>query len=168
MATQLLTTLKSWFETGKRPTQQHFHDLLDSFFHKNDGISISNVAGLTAALASKADATPPVTLLSKLECAVTTLADVTDFDNADFIEISVTNNNQSLRVNDWLTGIENQKVGAILTINMHTSVGGVSYLQTIQSRSVEHVIDTAGQIFTFMLIGAGTAKLMNNSFYFNP
>lgn len=51
-----LTTLKSWFETGDKPTQAQFWDWLDSFFHKEEQLPISSVQGLSTALNSKADA----------------------------------------------------------------------------------------------------------------
>jgi hypothetical protein len=35
MAT-LKDVLKSYFTSGKKPTQQHFHELIDSYFHKTD------------------------------------------------------------------------------------------------------------------------------------
>lgn len=51
-----LNTLKSWFETGDKPTQAQFWDWLDSFFHKDETIPIDSVAGLSDALNSKANA----------------------------------------------------------------------------------------------------------------
>lgn len=54
MAIQLLSTLKSWFETGDKPTQAQFWDWLDSFRHKNDSIPMGDVSGLDSALAGLA------------------------------------------------------------------------------------------------------------------
>lgn len=51
-----LSTLKTWFETGDKPTQAHFWDWLDSFWHKDDAIPQSSVSGLSSALNGKADA----------------------------------------------------------------------------------------------------------------
>lgn len=34
------TTLKSYFETGDRPTESQFINLIDSLMHVNDGITI--------------------------------------------------------------------------------------------------------------------------------
>ena len=50
MAKQAINTLKSWFQTGDKPTQSQFWDWLDSFVHKDDTIEINNVAGLDDAL----------------------------------------------------------------------------------------------------------------------
>lgn len=42
-----IDTLKSWFTTGKYPTQEQFWDWMDSFFHKSEGIAIDSITGLT-------------------------------------------------------------------------------------------------------------------------
>lgn len=55
MAKQSVNTLKQWFETADKPTQQQFWDWLDSFKHKDDVVAIADVIGLTTALAGKAD-----------------------------------------------------------------------------------------------------------------
>lgn len=52
MAVQNRSTIKSWFQTGLKPTQQQFWDWLDSFRHKSDPIAISEVQGLETALGS--------------------------------------------------------------------------------------------------------------------
>ena len=56
MSLQPIDTLKSWFETGDYPTQQQFWDLIDSFIHKDQGITVADVDGLTELLQAKADA----------------------------------------------------------------------------------------------------------------
>ncbi len=55
MAIKSVAELKSFFETGDKPTQQQFYDWLESFIHQTEGIAIANVAGLVAALVEKAD-----------------------------------------------------------------------------------------------------------------
>jgi hypothetical protein len=50
MAKKPIDILKTYFETGDVPTQVQFSDLIDSFFHKDSGINIENVAGLSEAL----------------------------------------------------------------------------------------------------------------------
>ncbi len=54
MAIQLVSTIKSWFETGDKPTQTQFWDWIDSFRHKNDPVAMGDVAGLDAALSGLA------------------------------------------------------------------------------------------------------------------
>ncbi|MBN1185773.1 MAG: hypothetical protein JXB49_26055 [Bacteroidales bacterium] len=50
-------TLKTWFETGDKPTQAQFAELIDSLFHPNeDTLSIDRIDGLQDALDSKAPA----------------------------------------------------------------------------------------------------------------
>src|ERR1035437_6634273 len=67
MAKQTINTLRQWFRTGIKPTQQQFWDWLDSFWHKDDKIPITSLDGLQTELDKKADkdslqngVTPPV------------------------------------------------------------------------------------------------------------
>ena len=55
MGIRTVNELKTFFQTGDKPTQQQFWDLLESFVHRNDGITMANVAGLIAALNGKLD-----------------------------------------------------------------------------------------------------------------
>lgn len=48
-------TLKTYFQKGKKPTEEQFGDLLDSYTHKDDSVPIDNVEGLRGALDSKLD-----------------------------------------------------------------------------------------------------------------
>lgn len=60
-------TLKQWFETGKKPTQAQFANLIDSFFHlSDDTLSIAKVNNLATVLASKASTTQITTILTAL------------------------------------------------------------------------------------------------------
>lgn len=46
--------LKTWFETGDKPTQNQFAELIDSLFHRTeDSLEISAITGLQDALDSK-------------------------------------------------------------------------------------------------------------------
>lgn len=49
-------TLKSWFTRGKKPTAAQFAEWMDSYWHKAESITISNITGLATALASKLNA----------------------------------------------------------------------------------------------------------------
>lgn len=53
MAIRSIAQLKAWFKRGLYPTQEQFHDWLDSFLHKEDKISPSSVDGLTDQLNGK-------------------------------------------------------------------------------------------------------------------
>ncbi len=55
MAKQSINQLRQWFETGDYPTQNQFWDWLDSFFHKDDAVTIDNIGGLTEILQGKAE-----------------------------------------------------------------------------------------------------------------
>lgn len=50
-----LNDIKSWFKTGKFPTENQFSEAWDSFWHKAESISISAVDSLQKILSSKAD-----------------------------------------------------------------------------------------------------------------
>ncbi|RME97180.1 MAG: hypothetical protein D6772_10800 [Bacteroidetes bacterium] len=50
MALQPINTLRTWFSRFKKPTQQQFWDVFDSFWHKNELIPIAGVDGLEDAL----------------------------------------------------------------------------------------------------------------------
>lgn len=54
MAQQDRNTLKTFFQTGDKPTQQQFWDWLDSFVHNTDAIPQSRITGLTDALPTAA------------------------------------------------------------------------------------------------------------------
>lgn len=53
MALRTLETLKSYFFEHAYPTWQQFHDVLDSYRHKNDKVPITEVDGLAEQLNSK-------------------------------------------------------------------------------------------------------------------
>ena len=46
MAIVSLTTIKNWFKTGLKPTQEQFWATWDSFFHKDDKIPIAQIDGI--------------------------------------------------------------------------------------------------------------------------
>ncbi|SMC75569.1 hypothetical protein [Chryseobacterium sp. YR221] len=50
------TTLKSWFVTAAKPSQEQFWAWMDSYYHKNELLPMNAVYGLENALANKAEA----------------------------------------------------------------------------------------------------------------
>lgn len=44
MAVTAIDTIKSWFETGDKPTQDQFWAWLDSYFHKSETIGYDNLS----------------------------------------------------------------------------------------------------------------------------
>lgn len=67
MAIRSIAQLKSWFKKGLYPTEQHFADWLDSFWHRNDKIAMSNIDGLTSALNKKLEASDLKDLEDKVQ-----------------------------------------------------------------------------------------------------
>lgn len=57
MAITSKTQLKQWFVTAAKPNQAQFHNWLDSYWHKEESIAISNISGLSEILGQKADST---------------------------------------------------------------------------------------------------------------
>lgn len=56
MAKQSLNNIKNWFKTGLKPTQNQFWDTWDSFWHKDEAISIQSIQNLSETLIGKASA----------------------------------------------------------------------------------------------------------------
>ena len=55
MATAI-NTIKQWFKTGLKPTQDQFWNWIDSFWHKDELIPQKNIQNLSTTLSGKADA----------------------------------------------------------------------------------------------------------------
>lgn len=55
MAIQTRSSIKNWFKTTLKPTQQQFWDWLDSFWHKQDEIPIASIKDLETTLNTKVD-----------------------------------------------------------------------------------------------------------------
>lgn len=50
-----INTIKNWFKTGLKPTQEQFWAVWDSFRHKSDKIPVQEIQGLDELLFLKAD-----------------------------------------------------------------------------------------------------------------
>ena len=55
MAIQTRSSIKNWFKTTLKPSQQQFWDWLDSFWHKQDEIPIASIKDLETTLNNKVD-----------------------------------------------------------------------------------------------------------------
>ena len=51
-----IQTLKKWFSNFKKPTQEHFWALIDSFWHKSEKIPMDSIEGLESAIQGTASA----------------------------------------------------------------------------------------------------------------
>ena len=56
MAKTAINTIKNWFKTGLKPTQDQFWNWMDSFWHKDELIPQKNIQDLSTTLSGKADA----------------------------------------------------------------------------------------------------------------
>ncbi|TDX11213.1 hypothetical protein [Flavobacterium sp. S87F.05.LMB.W.Kidney.N] len=55
MPIQTLNTIKSWFQTGLKPSQKQFWDTWDSFRHKFEKVPMTDIEGLDSVFDSKVD-----------------------------------------------------------------------------------------------------------------
>ena len=56
MAKTAINTIKNWFKTGLKPTQDQFWNWMDSFWHKDELIPQDKIQDLSTTLSGKADA----------------------------------------------------------------------------------------------------------------
>ena len=56
MAQTAINTIKQWFKTGLKPTQDQFWSWIDSYWHKDELIPQDKIQDLSTTLSSKADA----------------------------------------------------------------------------------------------------------------
>ncbi len=56
MAQTAINTIKQWFKTGSKPTQEQFWSWMDSYLHKDEMISQNKIQDLSTTLSGKADA----------------------------------------------------------------------------------------------------------------
>lgn len=100
-------TLKNWFVTGAKPTQEQFWAWLDSYFHKEDKISLALIEGLNDVLTGKADKELVDTIYKELLSAI---------DNIDLTKLI---DDKSDKANDKVYSIDKVKelIGSILFIN---------------------------------------------------
>ena len=56
MAKTAINTIKNWFKTGLKPTQDQFWNWMDSYWHKDEKIPQDEIKGLSESLEAKADA----------------------------------------------------------------------------------------------------------------
>lgn len=85
MANRSLEALKAYFYEHAYPTWQQFHDVLDSFRHKNDKIPITDVDGLADQLNGKASAD----VLTSIDERVTTLESAPEDIATKFVNASL-------------------------------------------------------------------------------
>lgn len=67
------TTLKKWFRTGAKPTEAQFAELIDSFRHVDEKLSVSDVENLSALIAEKMTRADALSLHKKLEESIAKL-----------------------------------------------------------------------------------------------
>ena len=90
------TTLRNWFKTGLKPTQAQFWAWMDSYWHKDEKIAISNIENLGNILDVKADNNHTHTQYATNDASSLTAENVTAWQNAlgvddlNYVEIPTT------------------------------------------------------------------------------
>ena len=90
------TTLRNWFKTGLKPTQAQFWAWMDSYWHKDEKIAISNIENLGNILDAKADNNHTHTQYATNDASSLTAENVTAWQNAlgvddlNYVEIPTT------------------------------------------------------------------------------
>jgi hypothetical protein len=76
--------LKQWFETGDKPTQGQFAELIDSMFNlADDSITIAAITGLSQALAGKATSAQVKTVQDNITTLTNLLGNLADLQTTD-------------------------------------------------------------------------------------
>lgn len=70
MAIRTIAQLKAWFKRGMFPTESQFADWMDSYRHKQEKVSMSDVSGLTIALNQKYNTSEANALIRKVDGAM--------------------------------------------------------------------------------------------------
>lgn len=104
-----LSTIKSWFETGDKPTQSQFWNTWDSFWHKDDAIPTASIDGLDAELAN-IPTTEQLDAIAALSPVVVTVAGAATYSIAagKFLEVVVADaaSSGSVKVGTSLAGTQ--------------------------------------------------------------
>ena len=75
------TTIKNWFKTGLKPTQNQFWSTWDSFWHKSESLPISSISGLGNLLDGKAETEHTHTEYATNDAASLTAQNITQWQN---------------------------------------------------------------------------------------
>ena len=120
MAIQATNTIKQWFRTGLKPTQQQFWDWLDSFRHKDDKIPAADVEGIDELLLAKADKSVLDNHLSSTNANAHTADQITETSDRKFQTATQD------EFNDATSSIQGQFTDLILDMSDKASVSYVN------------------------------------------
>ncbi len=107
------STIKNWFKTGLKPTQEQFWDWLDSFWHKNDELDASDINGMQTLLDQKIDVVEKGVSVATLEDGKVPGSQLPEIAITDVIE-SVENTLANFIANEWSAGL--MQIGDVVQI----------------------------------------------------
>ncbi|MET3536686.1 hypothetical protein [Chryseobacterium limigenitum] len=161
------TILKSWFITGEKPTQDQFWAWMDSYYHKNELLSMNAVYGLENALANKAEASSLQYFAIKDGSNITNIEDWKDKLNINQLDLKKANKDASELSQDNITAWKSVLNVGELPENVATNDGeddngdpisGTSY--TKEQSDEKYYQKVAPQYFNsnYVLLADGTTK----------
>lgn len=111
-------TIKDWFRTGLKPTQAQFWAWIDSYWHKDEKISITAIEDIENILNAKADAEALTNHLNDTDAhaELFAVAKIVKPDELQIFKVPGNPNNQILEVGDYCMGfVEGQFINANYT-----------------------------------------------------
>ena len=157
MAIQALNTIKNWFRTSLKPTQEQFWDTWDSFRHKEEKIDVEDVEGIEDLLA---DAIPQIygtpNSISKFNSSGNGLENSFISDDGNKILI-----NKQLEIDSKLPEISGLKFTNLK--NDDSVVGPIDIITNITGSTNGTAIDSKDNIYIYQELG-GTSIYKINSF----
>lgn len=125
MAKVNLITLKNWFKTGLKPTQEQFFSTWDSFWHKDDKIPAESIENFDQYLSEKADEEKLINHINSNEAHANLLVNKVDKEEGK----SLSTNDYTNDEKNKLQGIEENaevNVPIIILDNNDLPIGNVS------------------------------------------
>ncbi len=163
-----LNTIKQWFKTGSKPTQEQFWAWQDSFFHKEETIPQDQIEDLATTLEKKADSASLETIETDIETLKTEKATITELnEKANLTDLEN-------KANADATNIDAQKFYEAIKEHIPTSGGGTGGTADITKEEVTKMFadltigganlvkNTALPIFTQNSVGRGTPSVMKD------
>lgn len=164
-----LTTIKSWFQAGDKPTEEHFATTFDSFRHKDDMIQLVDVEGIDSLLGLKADdavfeghkidpTAHQTEFDTKVDKEVGKGLSTNDFTNAHLSKLNSINSIEKVDVSRALLPTDEGKLLNVTT-NINLSLDSTHTLPEGWSCNLRYGINATGGIqLTNVIVEGGTVS----------
>ena len=158
MAIRTTAQLKAWFKRGMFPTESQFADWMDSYRHKQEKVSMSDVTGLTTALNQKYNTSEANALIRKVDSAMQEMDVVrTEMegmrDEMELLSNTLTDRSYTLDFGHSGTVVQDVNMEGEEVVMLELRLFNVSKLMVTTGELVRHEVDpeNPGEI----TIGAG-------------